>query len=158
MVMKRTVKTQNQAPKFHVVAKCLLGSDERIAAWGTTTFENDDASDWLYDLEESKGFSILEDALELEDGYLEASNACYALSAAEIVLALIGRARDGIPETAVQWASVYQGTDVSALHEMAISAVDRVLSEESELLELWKDTDDFQLWKSDVEEIAALLK
>jgi len=152
------LKTQNKAPKFYMVAKFLLGSEERMGAWGVTTFENDDASDWLYDLEESNGFTIIEEALELEAGYLEAPDGCYALAAADVVLALLGRARPDIPETAIQWTQAYSGTDVSALQQMAINAVTLVLSQESELRELWQESDDFGAWKKDVEEIASKLE
>lgn len=157
MVMKRMVKTHDQAPQLHVVAKFLLDTEERMGAWGIATFENDDASDWLYDLEESNGFTILEEALEFDDGYIEAPVACYALAASEVVLALLGRARSGLPETALQWAKIYEGTEVSALQKMAMEAVSRVLSSESELYALWEETEEFESWTRDVEEIASLL-
>jgi hypothetical protein len=72
-----------------------------MGAWGIRAFENDDASDWLYDVEESNDLSIVAAALNVdESGYLEAPEACNALAAAEIVLALQGKPRTGLPENA----------------------------------------------------------
>lgn len=53
-----------------------------MGAWGIKSFENDDASDWLYDLEESDDPSVIQKALQLDMAYLEAPECCNALASA----------------------------------------------------------------------------
>lgn len=66
-----------------------------MGARGCGSFENDDAADWVYELE-SGGVAAVASALEqvssvAEDEYLEAHEASAAMAAAEIVAA----GRDG---------------------------------------------------------------
>ena len=74
-----------------------------MGAWGFGTFENDDAGDWLFDLEETNDLSLIEQTLTLEDDYIEAPDGCNALAAAEIVAALMGKTRGCLPENATKW-------------------------------------------------------
>jgi len=129
-----------------------------MGAWGIKTFENDDSSDWLYDLEESDDLSVLESALnEAEQDYIEAPEGCNILAAAEVILGLQGKGRE-LPENAQEWIEKNKGLNVSTLVTVAIKAVDAVLSDKSELFELWQDAEeDFENWKSDVESIKAAL-
>jgi len=61
-----------------------------MGAWGVKTFENDDSSDWLYDLEESNDLSVIEAALnEGGSDYIEAPEGCNILAAAEVKLSCL---------------------------------------------------------------------
>ncbi len=130
-----------------------------MGAWGIKTFENDDASDWIYDLEKTADLSLIESTLRLSrDDYLQSPDACNILAAAEVVLALRGKARPGFPEDAASWVSGNSSLDAAPLNDLAISAVEKVLSEESELNELWQETEDFDDWKNDVLGIKSALQ
>ena len=127
-----------------------------MGAWGISTFENDDACDWLYDLENSSDLTVIKNALSLDD-YIDAPDGCMALAASEVVAAMMGHMREGFPESALKWVNDNKALELRTLKLQALDAVNKVLSEKSELLELWKDTEDFDDWKRDVEEIRKML-
>jgi len=61
-----------------------------MGAWGAGNFENDAALDWVWDLRESTGLEMVENAIAdvLNCGdYLDADVGCIGLAAAEVVLA-----------------------------------------------------------------------
>ena len=65
-----------------------------MGAWGVGPFENDDASDWVYQLEGAEDLELVRGTLEAAanpQGYLEAPTCSEALAAAEVVAALSGR-------------------------------------------------------------------
>jgi hypothetical protein len=64
-----------------------------MGAWGFGSFDNDDAADWIFELEESSGVTALVSAFKAikPDRYLEAPECSVALAAAEVVAALRGR-------------------------------------------------------------------
>lgn len=131
-----------------------------MGSWGTKPFENDDASDWLYNLEESEDLSVIEEALEnAKTDYLEAPEGSEILAASEIILALLGSKRKGLPDNAKEWISNNKKLDPTKLRKKAIKAIDKVLSKNSELDELWQESDDYKGWRKSVEQIKAdLLK
>ena len=80
-----------------------------MGTWGTGTFENDGASDWVYDLEETKApVQFLSDTLKagLNDEYLESGDAENALAAAEVVAALLGHPAANLPQSVTSWLSI----------------------------------------------------
>ncbi len=130
-----------------------------MGAWGLKAFENDDASDWIYDLEETSDLSLIESTLNLsQDEYLESPDGCNILAAAEVILALQGKPRDGFPEGAANWVSSNASLDATPLTNLAISSLEKILSEESELRELWEETEDYEGWKNDVLSIKSALQ
>jgi len=126
-----------------------------MGAWGIGTFDNDDASDWLYDLERSEGTALIEESLDrvpAEEDYLESPECANALAAAEIVAALKGVPAPGLPEGALHWISAKAITPSSGLIDKAISAVQKIKAA-SELRELWEETEDFNALRACVEDI-----
>ncbi len=124
-----------------------------MGAWGLSSFENDDALDWVIDLEKAPDMGILEgtlsEVLDSEEEYLDASVCCFALAAAEVVAALGGNPSEKLPEEVAQWVEG-KGKPASSLVSIAKSAIQAVL-DDSELKELWEETDEFELWHADVE-------
>lgn len=128
-----------------------------MGAWGLGSFENDTALDWVFDLTEG-GLDLIEQALDVVPGLqLDADEGSQALAAAEIVAALNGRGRGNLPEEVTAWMASVQPMDAQPLRAKALQALDAVLSEESELRELWAETEDFEAWKADVEALKTLL-
>ncbi len=130
-----------------------------MGAWSSVSFGNDDAADWVYELEES-GIGAIRETLEsvvAEEGYLEASDACCAVAAAEVVAASLGQPPpDELPDEVTEFLQSEPAIGVD-LVDLARKAVARVLSRDSELFELWRDTPEFDAWKAGIDSIAARL-
>ena len=118
-----------------------------MGAWGIGNFDNDDAADWVYELGESQGVEVLTAALEqaTAEGYLEAPQSSIALAAAEIVAALLGNSATTLPDEVREWVAA---NDIEVGHDLlslARAAVKRV-KEDSELRELFQDSDHYEQW------------
>jgi hypothetical protein len=128
-----------------------------MGAWGTAAFDNDDASDWFYELEES-GLPALEgafdDALAADD--LAGPTDVNAIAAAEVVAAALGRPAPGLRDDVAAVASSLAGKVTPDLARRARSAAERVLAS-SEVADLWLETDDADEWRRGVEDIIGRL-
>lgn len=131
-----------------------------MGAWGHGTFQNDDALDLLDDLVDGGDERMLRDAL---DGALstaaeplEATDASSALAAAEMVAALRGRPAADLPDEAVDWARgrPAPSDDLVARARQAVAAV----LADSELRDLWLETDELAMWQGSVEELRERLR
>jgi hypothetical protein len=126
-----------------------------MGAWGLSSFENDDALDWVIDLEKASDMTILEETLAAvfddEEDYLDAFVCSTALAAAEVVAALAGKPSEKLPEEVTQWMEG-KGEPEPSLVSSAKSAIQAIL-DDSELKELWEETDEFELWRTDVKGI-----
>ena len=115
-----------------------------MGAWGTGSFDNDDAADFVYDVE-SEGVDAIKAALlaaSSNDDYLEVWDGTKAIAAAEFVAAANGDT-SGLDRTAREVFERF-GRDLAALtalKEMARAAVERVMAPKSELMELWEEED-----------------
>ena len=114
-----------------------------MGAWGLGAFENDDALDWVAELEEDESGDAVRRALDAAadaGGYLEAPEGAEALAAAEVVAAAAGRPGEGLPEEVEAWVAAHGGA-VAGEAERARRAVDRVAAADSELRELWEEAE-----------------
>ena len=125
-----------------------------MSAWNTGTFDNDDAADWLAELQATEDEAVLQAALEAADageGYLEAPEGARILCACELVAALVGQAASDLPEIALEWVEHHSALDVSTLLPIARNGIDRVLAVDSELEELWRENaDEYSAWRQSV--------
>jgi hypothetical protein len=129
-----------------------------MAAWGTKTFEEDTANDWiqeLIDADDAREFLI--DSLSTESGFIEAGQGSTVLAAGETLIALLDEPRTGVPSELVDWAGDNECDDVSDLPEVAVESIERVLSEESEIREIWSEADDYDEWLENVEQMRDVL-
>ena len=130
-----------------------------MGAWGVQIFDNDEAMDWTYDLEESSDLSVVTAALEAVtnpvNGALGAMDCCNALAAAEVVAALAGKATAALPEEVAAWVNGKPAPDGTVVAK-AKDAVRSVL-DGSELRGLWAETDDFEAWTAAVDDLIARL-
>ena len=128
-----------------------------MGAWGTAAFDNDDASDWFYELEDG-GLPTLEatfdEALDADD--LAGPTDVSAIAAAEVVAAALGRPAPGLRDDVAAVAAGLAGKVTPDLAERARAAVERVLAS-SEVAELWAETDDAEEWRRGVEDIIGRL-
>ena len=122
-----------------------------MGAWGTGAFDNDDAADWdqeFEDADQAIGLRLIADALGVAaaaDGsdYLEAPEGSRAVAAAEAVVWVNGHA-SGEPaynQTARDWIARTGPSSDARLTDLARRAVRRVASENSELAELWDESE-----------------
>ncbi len=130
-----------------------------MGAWGPTAFENDAAGDWgdrlvrAHDLAEvDRVFRVVED----ETGYLEIDAACEALAACEVIARLQGRwgIRDPYTEVVDHWVLAHPQQPPSVLVQRAVTVIDRITGESSELAELSDENDD-PAWRASVAELRA---
>ena len=134
-----------------------------MGAWDVKAFDNDTACDWAYGLDEAEDLSLIEATFEnLETGgeVIDGDVACEALAACEIVARLRGNEgyRDGYTESVDQWVAKHKNLQPSPqLIARAKSAIDRVLSEDSELAQLWAESDSGDEWRATVEELRGRL-
>ena len=130
-----------------------------MGAWDAGSFENDDALDWLDDME-SRGLVAVEEALrtaaDAGSAYLEAPDASVAIAAAEVVAALRGRPHLELPGEVEAWMKLNRRAPDSALVDLARAAVERVRSD-SELRELWEDSSP-QPWYDAVDDLLGRLR
>lgn len=135
-----------------------------MGAWGTGIFDNDTACDWAYTLEESDDLSVVEESLEkvISAGseYLEAPDAEEALAAAEVIARLQGNCgdRNAYTETIDKWVSGRELKVSPELARKALSAIERVLTEPSEILELWNESEELDAWKASVSNLSSRIR
>jgi len=130
-----------------------------MGAWGYGAFDNDTAGDWVYALEEAEDLDVIEAALDavvdVGDEYLEAAEAEVALAAAAVV-ALLQAGEDApecVNETVNEWVAGHPQDVPWKLAKKTVAALDRILTEPSELLELWSETEDFDAWQTSIVEL-----
>lgn len=130
-----------------------------MGAWEVGTFDNDTAGDWGYELEAQSDTSIVSAALVsvLDCGaeYLDSDIACEGLAAAEVVARLRGNwgVRNSYTETIDTWVEGHPNQSSTELVSQAVAAIDRVMTEPSELLELWSESDDCESWRDAVADL-----
>lgn len=123
-----------------------------MGAWGHRSFDNDDALDWLGDLEE-QGPILVQDALEQIVALVAYDDSCSAaLAAAELVAAAHGRGDDRLNETAAAWLRGNRAEVATIDRKLAHRAVERIVTK-SELRDLWSEGGDASEWESDVREL-----
>jgi hypothetical protein len=125
-----------------------------MGAWDVGCFDNDDALDWVYELENTDGFDILAEAFEnvigQKDGYIEAPESAVAVCAAEVVAALLGSGADDLPDEVADWVEE-KPEPSKTLVKMARTAISAVL-DNSELKDLWEESDSYDEWQANLQD------
>lgn len=115
-----------------------------MGAWDATSFGNDTANDWAYGLEECDDLSYIETAiqkiLDAGDDYIERPDAEEVIAAAEVVAWLRGRSTpvNGYTKKIAEWTAAHPIQPPPGLIQKALSALDRIEQQPSELLDLWE--------------------
>ncbi len=127
-----------------------------MGAWGTGTFDNDDAADWAYELDDALDLSPARQALAAtmdSDGYLEIPEGACAVAAAAVVAATFDGDLKGLPEEVGEWVDDHPGLASRGDARLAVDALERVLSEDSELRDLWDDAPEGAEWAKGLEKL-----
>jgi len=130
-----------------------------MGAWGTGSFENDDAADWVAGLAAITPEDLTRILTRAADDpeYLEGPAASEAVAGCEVVAALKGAAAEGAPAAVAEWAKKHPQALTDELKAVAIRALDRV-RRNSELKDLWMEADGLNDWISAVKELQARLE
>ena len=128
-----------------------------MGAWGYLPFENDDALDWVEDLE-GGGADVVRQALAKAGArYVEAPQGAVALAAAEVIAATQGNPLGDLPGNVTDWVTAH-GAEITAEDvEMALEAAERVAGNQFELAELWDDADEHG-WRDSLNDLAERLR
>jgi hypothetical protein len=130
-----------------------------LGTWGAGALENDIAADWVWQIQdagsEQNAIGVIESALREAsevpaDEYLDADAGSCALAAAEVVAAALGRPADDLPENVTEWLTGHAQAVPETYGEKARAAVARTSGANSELAELWAESDGAQEWLAQV--------
>lgn len=130
-----------------------------MGAWGAGSFENDDASDWVWELEKAKNTDVLSETLAAvvdAEEIPEATDSSMAIAAAEVVAALALRPAEGLPEEAAAYAVRIGAPPPQELVSLALRALARIEAE-SELQELWDESGNGEEWRTALAELRSRL-
>jgi hypothetical protein len=131
-----------------------------MGAWGHLNFENDTALDLVYEIEE-KGADRIKNAIEAinsreEDSFLDSDLCSEALAAIEYIAAAKDKASEDFPEDAEDWLTPANKESLLAIRNLvpkSKDAIDRI-QHNSELKDLWEETEDFNEWTKVLENLA----
>lgn len=124
-----------------------------MGAWGTGSFENDDAADWVAQLGTMAPDDLTRIFAQAADnpGYLEAPAASVVVAAAEVIAALNSFPATEVPAEIVQWVENRQAA-TAELKALTLRALDRV-RKNSELKDLWLEADGLNDWTAAIEDL-----
>jgi Domain of unknown function (DUF4259) len=130
-----------------------------MGAWANDAFGNDNACDWAFGLENADDLSLIEGALDKVltncDEYVESTEACEAMAAIEVIARLQGNwgARNAYTESVDKWVEKTKLQPTAALARKAHLVIERILAENSELRELWQESEEYAAWLASVAEL-----
>jgi len=134
-----------------------------VGTWAVGPFGNDFAQDWAEDLQESRDLYFIEDTLNNvlqaeTTEYLEAPFGAEALAAVETWSRLQGKggAKDEDSAAVDEWVAEVQpklSKPRADIADKAVRVLALVLSDASELRELWEDSEHFAEWQASVSDL-----
>lgn len=136
-----------------------------MGAWDIGNFDNDDALDFVMKIEEVDSLSpIYELAVSINaqrtsnsDFYIEADACAQTLAGGEIVAMLSDLLADNLPPS-VEALKDNEALSVDTSKVASIiNAIQHILAD-SELRELWEETEDFEAWQNIVNDLLSTLR
>lgn len=127
-----------------------------MGTWSHEPFGNDTANDWAYDLENKSDFSFvaqtIQKVLDVGADYLDSDIAVEAVGASEVIAKALGRGTqsDAYTDKVDAWLKSVSEAPSSDLLSKTQQALARILGPDSELRELWEESDDFEIWHSSI--------
>ncbi len=129
-----------------------------MGTWGHTAFQNDGACDWAWEVPKS-GLPLIGSAFDEVLGcneLIEAPQCENAIAAAETLCVLGKRPGVHILDDVAKWAATERKSPTLELIDKAKRSLHKILAD-SELKELWAESDEFAAWKMNVEDILSRL-
>jgi hypothetical protein len=139
---------------------------KRMGTWSHEPFGNDTACDWAYEFEDNDGYEVIEVAFDqiidmTTEEFIDADLGCVAHAAAEVLAKSFsdGVAEDEYyPEPVEKWLENNKSKQNYMLIPKALLALNLLTSENSELDELWQDSEDYDDWTKNIDELKETLK
>lgn len=145
-----------------------------MGTWDYGSFENDTAMDWVCGLAtpEKRLFGLFKPdpfhycieptEVAIDSKILDADVCCKVLAGAECIALLRGQPTPKLPDEILHWQQQNPGMEKVANNEetirRVIEAVELVRnSNRSELRELWAESDDYENWLTEVDDLLARL-
>ncbi len=135
-----------------------------MGTWSHESFGNDTANDWAYELEDATDFSVIEAALQVAldegDEYLDADLAMEAIAAIEVIAKRLGKGTqsDVYTEKVDQWLETISEQPSDDLLSLAKRVLERIVADDSELKELWLESDEYELWLGNIQQLKDALQ
>ncbi len=135
-----------------------------MGTWSHESFGNDTANDWAYELEDATDFSVIEAALQVAldegDEYLDADLAMEAIAAVEVIAKRLGKGTqsDVYTEKVDQWLETISEQPNDGLLSLAKRVLERIVADDSELKELWLESDEYELWLGNIQQLKDALQ
>lgn len=129
-----------------------------MGSWGYAALEDDTALDFVGDFADSPSVEKLRETIvaantaEFIDDYLGPK----ALAAAEVVAAMNDKPFPRLNESVAQWAKT-NGPPDGELKAAALQAVDAIFAD-SELRDIWEDSDALEPWGEAMNELKSRLQ
>jgi hypothetical protein len=123
--------------------------------WGASSFDNEEAVEWLYALGEKAELGPVRRALlrvDEDDEYPVEAECKLALAAAEVVAAMRGWPSDDLPGEVDAWAAGCGKRCSDRLLKLAIRTVQRIRTD-SELRDIWLDSGEEVAWFAAVDNL-----
>lgn len=121
-----------------------------MGAWGHRNFENDEALDFVWEINEG-GVQTIREAINKvvnkpASEQLESPECTEALAAIEYVAAAKGNPSEDFPEESEIWLEKHGGKELLSIDSsLLLQAIERIKSS-SELRELWDESEDSKEW------------
>ena len=136
-----------------------------MGAWGIGPFQNDDGVDEAYNfalaVQEAKADKAdrIRRVFTLDEGYLEADDGAEVLAVAALLAGYATTDADAAQwvETVKLWLEAQPAQIVAEWRALARAAVLRVLADDSELAELWDESEDAGEWRGSTQRLADML-
>lgn len=128
-------------------------------AWGSGSFENDDALDWVGDCADGRpGVSVSAAfAAVLTGDYIQAPDGSAAVAAAEVVAAAVGKPPSDPPTELAACLKRLPTEDMRNLIVIARQALSRIVDPKiSELSQLWQEAKS-ETWRREIANLEARL-
>lgn len=124
-----------------------------MGAWNYGVFDDDTAYDALYDLQESANIIVeMEKYFDevLKANYIDYDKGHYAIVSAAVIDSVINGTSYRCDDSYIEWIEKLNEFDFTPLKQKAVQAIDSVLSNHSELKELWEDNEElYTSWRND---------
>ncbi len=146
--------------RISALAVIFIALKASAGAWDVSSFENDSAADWAYELERSKSAQYLLSVFNSipSKGYIEADSCSVAIAASDVTAALKDGNTSHLPKSVAVWVKVNRKEYNSTLATKALQSIDYCKNiRRSELAQLWQESSP-QSWLEQVSNIEARLK
>ncbi len=129
-----------------------------MVGWGTGSFENDDAQNFLSRLNSVEVGDLKQMLAKAADrDYVDAPESGAVIAVAEVVATARGTPPQAVPSQIAEWVSKIEGAPSPEMSELARRAVYKVRTN-SELKDLWLEAEGLNEWSAVLRDLEERLR